>query len=245
MTKKKTLLIDGDILIYQAASASEVACDWGDDFWTLHADEQEGRSRLLSLITDILDQANADEYKFFISSKDNFRKDVWPEYKANRKDQRKPLILPALRKFASEELDAICLPNIEADDALGVYSVNGVIVSKDKDLLTVPGEHWSPDKGYFEIDEDTANEFWLTQALTGDATDGYKGCPGIGPKKAEAILQKHNTFEDKWEAVVATYEKANLSVFEAYTNAVLARILRPGEYDISTGEVTLWDPNKI
>ena len=36
---EKVLLIDGDIVAYQAASASEHAIQWDDDTWTLHSFE--------------------------------------------------------------------------------------------------------------------------------------------------------------------------------------------------------------
>mgnify|MGYP001285374973 CR=1 FL=1 len=37
-----TLLIDGDITLYQIACKVEVATDWGEGMWTLHSDLKQG-----------------------------------------------------------------------------------------------------------------------------------------------------------------------------------------------------------
>ena len=40
--KKRTLVVDGSILVYRIASALEEATQWEDDMWTLHADLKLG-----------------------------------------------------------------------------------------------------------------------------------------------------------------------------------------------------------
>ena len=42
-TKKRTLVVDGSILVYRIASALEEATQWEDDMWTLHADLKLGK----------------------------------------------------------------------------------------------------------------------------------------------------------------------------------------------------------
>ena len=45
------------------------------------------------------------------------------------------------------------------------------------------------------------------QALTGDSVDNIKGIPGIGPKKATAILMSDSTDDASWAtAVIKAYE---------------------------------------
>jgi len=80
----------------------------------------------------------------------------------------------------------------------------------------------------------------LLQALTGDSVDGYPGCPGIGPKRAERLLNK----ETSWETVVAAYAKEGLDEEYALAQARVARILRWDEYNIKKEEVILWTPSK-
>ena len=66
-----------------------------------------------------------------------------------------------------------------------------IIASIDKDFGTIPGSHfnWSKDIGVTSVDEKEADYNFYLQVLTGDATDGYAGCPGIGPKRAERLLE--------------------------------------------------------
>ena len=74
----------------------------------------------------------------------------------------------------------------------------------------------------------------------GDTTDGYSGCPKIGPKTAEKILKSNPT----WDAVVNQYQKADLSPDYALTQARLARILRHTEWDDDKMAVKLWEPKR-
>jgi DNA polymerase-1 len=81
------------------------------------------------------------------------------------------------------------------------------------------------------------------QTLTGDATDGYKGCPGVGPVKAKRILDKAIEEDiDMWDAVVDTFIKAKLSRDEAILQARMAYILRKDQYDGLDIYPKLWYP---
>jgi DNA polymerase-1 len=93
-----------------------------------------------------------------------------------------------------------------------------------------------------EVSEDEADYWHLFQTLTGDQTDGYSGCPGIGPKKAEAILQHPDNQDDLWGVVVRTFVKAGLNEDEALVQARVARILRASDYDFEKKEPILWTP---
>ena len=64
-----------------------------------------------------------------------------------------------------------------------------VILTKDKDLKTVPSTIWfMQGDNYTEVSEEEADYNHMLQTLTGDATDGIPGCPSIGIKTAEKIL---------------------------------------------------------
>ena len=58
-------------------------------------------------------------------------------------------------------------------------------------MLQVPGTHFRMLKEwkYEEVNEEQANFLLHKQILMGDTADNIKGLPGIGPKKAEALLQ--------------------------------------------------------
>ena len=146
------------------------------------------------------------------------------------------------------------MDTLEADDLLGIWQTRGdydksIIVSEDKDLKTIPG--WLYRQGKLEeISEQHANYNWMMQTLTGDATDGYSGLPGTGPKKAEKIphealdglgsMQLAPALTYMWDHVVAAYEKAGLAVEDALLQARLARILRASDWDGQKQEVILW-----
>lgn len=237
------LIIDGDILAYACSSSVEKAIDWGGDMWTLHADLEEARQKADVNIVDLVDTLGAKEYVLCFSHKENFRRDVYHAYKSNR-SVRKPVCYPELVAYLKENWPSECWPNLEGDDVMGILATSCkdcVIVSCDKDMLTIPGRHYNqthPDVGIVEIDRRMADLQVLVQTLTGDRTDGYPGCPGIGEKRAQAIA------EQGWEAVVAAYEKAGLNEHEAIRQARCAYILRKGDYVKSTGAVRLWTPDK-
>lgn len=234
------LLVDGDIVAYRTAAAAEQAINWGDGHWTLHAFEEDVTSAIDGFMEKLKEQSGATEVVTALSGTSNFRKEVADTYKLNRVDKRKPMALPTAREYLMNEYGGVIVPNIEADDTLGIMGSadkDSVIWSEDKDLKTVPAKHLT-DEGIVEIGEEEANYWFLYQTLVGDSTDNYKGCPTIGDKKARAILDK----DCSWKAVVAAFEKQGLSEMVALEQARLARILRDGEYDFETNEVRLWKP---
>lgn len=257
----RSALIDADILAYQAAAVSEQAVDWEDGLWTLHAFDQDAIRAFEATLQSILEKVEADEYYLAFSDKDNWRKSVLPTYKSNRSGVRKPMLLKFLRDYAYKTHPSLQIPELEGDDILGIYATMSephkpdyVICSIDKDLNTIPGKHYNFGRNeFFEINPHEADYWHMVQTLTGDATDGYAGCPGIGPVTAEKILQKaldegtpwanpQQLREIYWKHVVAAYEKAGLGEEEALVQARVARILRSEDFDDITKKVILWTP---
>ena len=109
---KRRLLIDGDIIAYKASTMAEHSIKWEDStVWTLHADENQGKYNILSEIENLKENLNASNITIALTDGVNFRKDILPSYKDNRKEKRKPLILGAMRKWLIEEYDAVIYPN--------------------------------------------------------------------------------------------------------------------------------------
>ena len=232
------LLIDGDIVAYQAAVSAETPVNWGDGLWTLHAYEEEVVAKIEQHLSLIMGDLHFDQIQVAISDINNFRKDVDPQYKANRNNIRKPMLLQFAKDYLFEKYDGLIYPNLEADDVLGIELTSDpetVIWSTDKDLKTVFGVHLI-DNQLQVITEEQADYWFFYQTLVGDLTDNYQGCPKVGPKTAEKILEQSCT----WDAVVAAFVKAGLSEKVALQNARLARILRASDY--KNGEVVLWTP---
>lgn len=235
----RTLLVDGDIVAYKAATVAETPIDWGDGLWTLHAREQDVILNMVPFMDQIKEASGCTKVITCLSGDSLYRKDVAPYYKANRKGTRKPMLLNFAKKYLADNYNGKVEDKLEADDLLGILGSadkNTVIWSADKDLLTIPAYHLLDGK-VVEIDKEEADYHFYVQSLTGDSTDNYKGCPTVGAVKAERILNQHGA---SWETVVSTFEKHGLSEEVAVENARLARILRDGEYNFKTKEVKLW-----
>ena len=243
------LLIDADIVAFKAATSTERPIDWGDGMWTLHAFEEEGIAYINNYLHGIVDKLGDGEFNLFLTDEDNWRKEILPSYKSNRRATRKPLTLPALRQYMLDEMAAVIVPTMEADDLLGITATSEddcVIVSEDKDLNTIPCSLFNPakDKSIRTISELEADYFHMLQTLTGDAVDGYSGLQGVGPKTAEKILAGCITATEMWDAVVAAYAKRKLSKEVALTQAQVARICRASEFNFNTGKVIPWMPTQ-
>lgn len=235
------LLLDGDIIAYTAATKAETPVNWGEGLWTLHAYEQDVKADIDEAVSKLLAQVDCTDVVTALSDKDNFRKTVCSTYKANRKNIRKPMLLQYAKDYMYEAYNGVIWKNLEADDVLGIMGSedkDSIIWSLDKDLKTIPGNHLI-DGEIISISEEEGDYWFYFQTLIGDLTDNYSGCPKVGAKTAEKIL----AHDCSWNAVVVAYMKAGLSEEVALEQARLARILRTGEYDLSTGEVTLWTPH--
>lgn len=194
---KPTLIIDGDIIAYKAAASVERSIKWDDDLWTLHASESEGVESMETQIARIVEKLDGGECIFALSDGASFRYDLYPLYKGNRKDVRKPIILPALKQHLLANYRTYLRPRLEGDDILGILMTSAVIVpgpkiqvSIDKDQKTIPGLFYDQKKDQLlDITPRQADEWHAIQTLAGDSTDGYPGCPGIGMERARAAVE--------------------------------------------------------
>jgi len=178
-------LLDGDIYAFR------VACTTEND------NESIAVYRVNEMIENTLAEVEASEYKLFLTSPDNFRKHVYPEYKANR-TATKPKHLQFLKDYLIESWQGQVAERMEADDYLGINQhESSIICSIDKDLLQVPGKHYNiVKKEFYEVDEETGFRNFYTQLLTGDTSDNIKGIAGVGPVKAKkALAEATNEYE--------------------------------------------------
>jgi len=104
-------------------------------------------------------------------------------------------------------------PGKKIPDQVGDDIIETIILTGDRDLLQLVNKTTKvlmPIVGVKETklyDEAAVEEkFGVTpaqfidyKALVGDASDGYPGVTGIGPKTASSLLQKYNTFEYMYE----------------------------------------------
>jgi DNA polymerase-1 len=248
-------LIDADILAYQIASACQKAVEWQPDLWCVWGDLREAKPAIDERLSSLMSLLKADHMILALTdSAENWRKQVLPTYKSNRKKVVKPFLLKPLREYLTETYDTFQRPTLEGDDVLGILSTSEVIVSGekvvvslDKDLKTIPGLLYNDGKRKrYNISTEEADYWHMYQTLIGDTTDGYKGCPGIGPVAAKRLLDpiKEGGWSTAvaWEKIVETYKKKGLGIQEALRQAQVARICRTSEYDFKKKKVIPWTP---
>jgi 5'-3' exonuclease len=157
---------------------------------------------------------------------ESFRNDLWPGYKTS--EGIEPALLAQFHPL-EEALQAMGIAvwpmvELEADDALASAAR---IASANEDVEKVC--IWTPDKdlaqsvrgdqvvqvdrrGQRIIDADAVRaKFGVDPALipdflalVGDVADGYPGIPGIGPKTAAGLLNRHGVIEQFPPAVLGT-----------------------------------------
>jgi len=249
MTK---LLIDGDEYLFVACVLAETDIRWDDQNHVLQANENEAWKTFVKSVERVANKFDVDPVKdvtmCFSGTYDtpNFRLAIDPSYKASRADKRKPLCYADLRETVNELYTTQTFPGLEADDVMGIMATqpkaNAIICSQDKDMKTIPGKIWTGEK-LLTISEDEADYWHMFQTLTGDAVDGFKGCPGMGPVGAEKILgDAMATDVGMWPFVVKAFEKKGLTEADALRNARLARILRWDDWNRKKKEPILWTP---
>ena len=236
-------LLDGDIILYRTA------------FWA-EANNPDGFPRKLQSIIKKWTPKEADTVEIALSCdrRDNFRRDVWPNYKRNREALYVPEYLDEIKEYIQENYKCKLLPRIEADDILGIYasSYKSIAVTIDKDLLGTKGWHFNPDKAreINHISKKEAYRFFCQQWMTGDAVDGIPGLWRIGPKKATKFLDEW-TYKEWEQNIIELYSTDKHKVKEdcgiphpdiAISMARCVKILETSDYNLKTRTIQLWKP---
>ncbi len=146
-----------------------------------------------------------------------FREEIFPAYKANRKEPDPDLVpqFDLCRRAATEafNLPLLELRGFEADDLIATLArkfvaqgYETVIVSSDKDLMQLVGDKvtmWDPMKDRVIGREQVIERFGVppeqvtdVQALIGDSTDNIPGVKGVGEKTAPGLIQKYGSVEN-------------------------------------------------
>ena len=238
------LLIDSDFLAYKAAQACEIGIDFGEDVIIAQSQFSEVLKVFHNELNKVTKAMMEDNFILYFSSTKNFRKKIYPDYKGHRM-KRKPLGYKRLVNYCRENHNFKLIEGLEADDTIGIEATrfadpSNIIVSPDKDMRQIPSALWNLTDDVVEITKDDGDRWHLIQSLSGDPTDGYSGCPGIGVKRATELLDKN---ENKWEAVCKAYRDRGLSDDDALLNARLAKILQKEDFDHDRNQPILWTPN--
>ena len=243
----KTLLIDADVLAFEASVIAEESIEWKEEMWTVHADMALAKARIVNRVEQFKQKLQADDIVMALTDRANYRRVLNPDYKSNRSKSRLPIILKQVKKWILEEMDGQLWPNLEADDVISILATDKkmdeetIIVSIDKDFKSVPGIYYDFNKDEtHHVSEEDADRYHLIQTLTGDATDGYSGVPKVGAVTAKRLLDKEGY---EWETVAKCYEDSGLTENDALMNAWMARLLQADNYCFRTNTIKkLWTP---
>jgi 5'-3' exonuclease len=181
----KIALVDGDTVAYRCAASCEP---------NKEKEEREPLElairRADELLYRILNTTQTEEHRIFLSGSDNFRKRLYPLYKANRERLVRPAYLEPVREFLIREWGSEVCAGYEADDGIGIAAKeNFIICSNDKDFRQIEGELYNFVKDEFEVvDSESAALNFFSHMLIGDTSDNVGGVRGIGRVKARRIL---------------------------------------------------------
>lgn len=155
---------------------------------------------VLRMVKATIDELKPDKSFFvFDGSLSPTRKDILPEYKANRtKKEGTGDLKKTIRGLLISLGINTWLPDMEADDIIGLMTgamEEGdelTIVSSDTDFLQLlsPTVHiYNPIKKEYIKPTVYAEDYVLYKAIVGDTADNIRGIDGIGPVKATKIIE--------------------------------------------------------
>ena len=234
-------LLDMDILRYELGSVQA-------DHPFLHGEKIPASVEMIHRLVDervesILKATGAIDYIAYLTGPGNFRFDIatLQPYKGNRDSVEKPYHWKTVDEYVRLKYFPKEVCGQEADDALAIEQrrnigsgFNTVICSRDKDLRTCEGYHYSwacgdfqKEKPLYYIERLEGTKFFFKQMLTGDTTDNIIGCgkkiiltyksgakagqeylrrQGVGPVAADKILTKGKCPNDWYNLVRDNYK---------------------------------------
>lgn len=218
MTKPRAYLIDSSIYIFRAWHVFD------ESITDAEGNPTNAVYGFTEFLYQIIQQKNPQYIAcaFDAHQTDSYRREIFPEYKANRPPAPEELI--AQFKYCREFCRAIGIAEFgsnryEADDIIGTLATrlrnegyDITIVTADKDLTQlILGEKdawWDFARGNILNDKGVEKKFGVKSeqiadmlALAGDKVDNIPGIPGVGYKMAANILQKYKTVESILENI--------------------------------------------
>ncbi len=204
----RIFLIDGSSYIYRAYYAIR------------HLSNSQGMATnaiygFTNMLLKVMRDLKPDQLAVIFDSKGpTFRKDLYPDYKANRSAMPEDLVtqIPYIKRVVEAfGLPGIEMPGYEADDIIATlakkFAAQGMevtVVTGDKDLMQIVSDRvhlldTMKDKIYgpAEVTErfGGADKVVEVQALSGDSSDNIPGVPGIGEKTAKMLIDEYGDVE--------------------------------------------------
>ena len=261
MSKQKLLLIDGNSILNRAYFAVPPLND------------KEGRNvnavyGFTNILLKVIGDYSPDKLIVAFDMRGhNFRKDIYPDYKANRHGMPDDLAaqMPVLHELLQAMGVAIVeKAGVEADDIIGTISTafdgESLIVSGDRDMLQLVSDKVTvllTKKGVTEVEtvnpELLKSAYGLTpkqvieyKALRGDTSDNIPGVRGVGEKTAMSLLEKYGDIDSLYANVEqergALHDKLVEGREMAYVSRTLATIVTTADvdYDVQSSNLPVY-----
>ncbi len=258
MSNCKLLLIDGNSIVNRAYFALPMMND------------SQGRNvnavyGFTNILLKVLSELKPDKLIVaFDMHGHNFRKDLYPDYKANRHGMPQDLAdqMPVLHELlAAMQVQIAEAPGVEADDIIGTVSSHfdghSYIVSGDRDMLQLVSDKTTvliTKKGVTETETVTPQtlqeNYGLTpsqviefKALRGDTSDNIPGVKGVGEKTALSLLSKYGNIDVLYDNLDkekgALHDKLQQGRPMAYLSRQLATIVTDANVAYNTQTASL------
>jgi DNA polymerase-1 len=214
--RPRLLLLDGHSLAYRAFFALPV-----ENFSTTTGQPTNAVYGFTSMLINLLrDEEPSHLAVAFDVSRQTFRSESFPDYKANRSSSPEPFrgqvsliqeVLAALR------IPTLSVDGFEADDIIATLTTQAtdlgfdvLICTGDRDALQLVNEHVTvlyPKKGVSELTRFTPEEVEIKYDLTpsqypdfaalrGDPSDNLPGIPGVGEKTASKWIREYGSLDE-------------------------------------------------
>jgi len=218
MTNPRAYLIDSSIYIFRAWHV------YDDSITDIDGNPTNAVYGFTEFLYQLIQQKKPDfiACAFDAHQTDSYRREIFPDYKANRPPAPEELIVQF--KYCRDFCRAAGIAEFgsnrfEADDIIGTLATrlrnegyDITVVSADKDLTQlVLGEKdawWDFARGKVLNGKGVEKNFGVKPeqiadmlALAGDKIDNIPGIPGVGYKMASNILQKYQTIESILENI--------------------------------------------
>ena len=243
--RPRLLLLDGHSLAYRAFYALPV-----ENFSTTTGQPTNAVYGFTSMLINTLrDEHPSHVAVAFDVSRQTFRSEEYPEYKATR--SASPSEFKGQVSLIHEVLDALDIPhlqaeNFEADDVIATLTTQAeaagydvLIVTGDRDAFQLVTDHVTvlyPKKGVSDLarmtPEAVEERYGLTPvqypdyaALRGDPSDNLPSIPGVGEKTAAKWVREFGSLDSLVERVGEVKGKAGDSLRAALSDVVRNRRL--------------------
>lgn len=254
------ILIDSDSLCYASALSVQRGIELVEDalkWMTIRLD-----NKVEEIVRDVESHFKMPvDYKMFLTGNGNFREKEFPLYKANRKENNRPLLLKEARDFLIDRHYAVVVNGKEADDAVAIEQTlaakegsSSIIAHIDKDIDQVPGMHYrwayrGKPSVFYEITEKEGLRNLYHQALVGDSIDNimyhfneesqtWRKEYGCGKVAARKLLKDCKEEKDFYRICLDRYLKWGRTEQDLQDN--LHQLFMIRECDVKTGDIKRW-----